>query len=393
MRAVLTLFRDAYSGLPAATWLLALAAFINRAGAMVLPFLQIYMGQRWGWSVQEAGAIISIYGVGAVLGSLFGGTLCDRIGPVHVQILSLTIAMVWFQGLGFVGEPYLFGAGMFVLGFVNDMFRPGNFAAAAESCAPHLRAKALALNRLALNAGWAIGPAVGGLLADLNWQWLFVVDGLTCGAAALYLFCLRDRLPKAVARIAGAPAGPSPWRDRRYLWLCLLSTIALLVFMQYIFTESRYLHDELHVDKQHIGLLLSVNPIIIVTCEMAIVQALRARPALPLVALGMLLVGGGLALLPFATHGLWVVIVSLLIVTTGEMLWSPFLGAYLQDIAPVESRGRYMGVYTATISASMIAAPYLGGWIYDDVSPDALWYACGVGGAITALAFLAAQRR
>ncbi|MBK8097469.1 MAG: MFS transporter [Planctomycetes bacterium] len=106
MRAVLTLFRDAYTGLPAATWLLALAAFINRAGAMVLPFLQIYMGQRWGWSVQEAGAVISICGVGAVLGSLFGGTLCDRIGPVNVQILSLGIALVWFQVLGFVGDPY-----------------------------------------------------------------------------------------------------------------------------------------------------------------------------------------------------------------------------------------------------------------------------------------------
>ena len=393
MRAVLTLFRDAYTGLPAATWLLALAAFINRAGAMVLPFLQIYMGQRWGWSVQEAGAVISICGVGAVLGSLFGGTLCDRIGPVNVQILSLGVALVWFQLLGFVGDPYLFGAGMFVLGFVNDMFRPGNFAAAVESCAPHLRAKALALNRLALNAGWAIGPALGGLLSGIDWQWLFVVDGLTCGAAACYLFAFRHRLPRVAARIAGATAGPSPWSDGHYLWLCTLSTIALIVFMQYVFTESRYLHDELHVDKQQIGLLLSVNPIIIVTCEMAIVQGLRNRRPLPLVALGMLLVGGGLALLPLATHGLWMVIVSLLIVTIGEMLWSPFLGAYLQDIAPANSRGRYMGVYTATISASMIAAPYLGGLVYDDVSPDALWYACGIGGALTALAFLAAQRR
>ena len=46
---------NAYGGLPAVTWLICLAAFVNRAGSMVLPFLGIYLGRRFGLTVQQSG--------------------------------------------------------------------------------------------------------------------------------------------------------------------------------------------------------------------------------------------------------------------------------------------------------------------------------------------------
>src|SRR5712671_3515672 len=55
VRPLFLLFRDAYSGLPAATWLLSAAAFINRSGSMVVPYLSLYLKDSYGLSAETAG--------------------------------------------------------------------------------------------------------------------------------------------------------------------------------------------------------------------------------------------------------------------------------------------------------------------------------------------------
>ena len=57
---VLRLYRDAFSGLPARTWLLAIAGFLNRAGSMVVPFLGLYLKDRFGYTPTEAGAVVGL---------------------------------------------------------------------------------------------------------------------------------------------------------------------------------------------------------------------------------------------------------------------------------------------------------------------------------------------
>lgn len=390
MRPLIRFFHDAYRDLPAATWLLAAAGFINRAGAMVVPFLQIYLGERFHFSYEQAGWFGSLFGVGALLGSLLGGVLTDRLGPVRLQIVSLTATCIWLWLLALVTTPWLLGGGLFVFGLFHDAFRPGNITAAVESCPPHLRAKALTLNRLALNAGWAIGPAIGGLLSQIDFSLLFLADGLTCGMAALFLFHWRHRLPQTGHR--AAVQGRSAWGDGRFLLLAAASTLLMLAFLQSVFTMSRHLHDALGISKAGVGLLLMINPGLIVLCEMPLVHALRHRPQLPVVAVGALLIGGGMALLALPDAGLPIVLASILVVLAGEMLWSPQLGAYMSALAPEGARGRYMGVYAGTISLSMILAPGLGGKVYDDCSPAWLWLGCGGVGTAAALVFLLLHR-
>jgi predicted MFS family arabinose efflux permease len=159
---------DSYRGLPATTWILCLAAFVNRAGAMVVPFLSIWLGQRYGYSVAEAGRLISLYGIGGILGSLAGGRLTDAFGPVRVQIVSLLGTGAWMLFMTTIEQQWVLAGSVLVLGLLNDAFRPGNQTAVGASCDAAVRPKALAMNRLALNAGWMIGPSVGGFLAKAS---------------------------------------------------------------------------------------------------------------------------------------------------------------------------------------------------------------------------------
>jgi len=386
VRPLFLLFRDAYSGLPAATWLLSAAAFINRSGSMVVPYLSLYLKDSYGLSAETAGLFISAYGVGSILGNLLGGRLCDRVGPVRLQILALGGAWLWFWLLAVISNAWLLAGGLFVLGAINDAFRPGNITAVVESCAPELRPRALALNRLAINAGWAIGPTVGGYLAQVDFTWLFLADGLTCGLAAAFLFWRRRSLPQTSHRHHGDSVRVSPFADRRFLAIAALSVLLLLAFMQYFTTETRYLNTAFGFDKNSIGWLLAINPIVIIVCEMPLVHALRSRRQLPLVACGALLVGAGLALLPLR-GGMPLVLLSMLVLTLGEMLWSPFLGAYVSDRAPANGRGRYLGAYASSFSVAFVLAPGLGGMVYDRLSADALWYLCGVLGTAVAIGF------
>ena len=80
------LYKDAYSGLPRQAWILALAEFINRCGFMVLVFLNIYLTQHLGFSLLQAGQVLSAYGLGSIVGGYLGGHFCDRLGVRNVQI-------------------------------------------------------------------------------------------------------------------------------------------------------------------------------------------------------------------------------------------------------------------------------------------------------------------
>src|SRR6185369_13043680 len=89
------------------------------------------------------------------------------------------------------------GICMFVIGSVGEGFRPANAAAIAYYSLPENRTRSYSLNRLAINLGFSIGPAIGGLLA---FKYLFWVDGITCILAALIL---RISLP-AVKKVSSS---------------------------------------------------------------------------------------------------------------------------------------------------------------------------------------------
>ncbi len=389
-------FAAAYRGLPAATWLLSAAAFVNRTGTMVVPYLTLYLTERHGFSAAEAGAFVSLYGVGSIAGNALGGVLCDRIGALRTQALSLFLTALVFLLLAALRAPWAIGATLVLLGVVHDAFRPGNLTAIAGSAPAELRSRAFALNRLAVNAGWAIGPALGGLLAKADYLWLFLADAATAALAGLWLVAVRVRLrpvsvpmpPGGAAAVPPPPLPPrgraaSPLRDGPFLLLLLWSGVASFTYLLFFGLAPLYLHEVRGLDKPTIGLLLVLNPAVITVTEMVLVHRLRAQPPLRLVALGSLLLGVGLGLTPLSPHPAWLC-ATILLWTVGEMLQAPALAAFIGSRAPEHARGRYLGAYGTTFSVAWMVAPVLGTQCYQRLGPDTVWWlalACGLAAA------------
>jgi predicted MFS family arabinose efflux permease len=387
LRSVVTLYRDAFAGLPAVTWLLCVAAFLNRCGSMVVPFLGLYAKNEFQFDPEQAGALLSSYGGGAFAGSWLGGWLTDRVGPIRAQVMALGASGTWMLAMIAVrGEAALFGA-VFVLGVLNDAFRPGSITAVAVSVPPELRRKALSLNRLALNLGWAFGPPLGGLLTSIDFAWMFVADGATCLLAAGFLAARFYRWrPQTAPR---EPLGWTlPYRDRHLMWLMAANLLVLVAFMQYFTTGSRVFEDA-GFTRQQIGLFLAVNPVMITLFEMAVVQLLRGHRAVPVIAIGSAIVGAGhlFLLLP---GGAVPIVLAMAVIAGGELLQMPMLGAHVNDIAPAHARGAYNGVYGMCFCAALVLAPLAGGHVYEHHGSHALWWSCCALGAIAAVLFATA---
>ena len=189
LQASLQLYRNAYSGLSRPIWWLSLVTFINRCGTMVIPFLTVYLTDR-GYSLAQAGYIMAAFGAGSILGGYIGGRMTDRFGFFYVQVISLLLNGIMFIVLGYMETLWQIGICIFVLSSLGESFRPANSAAIAAYSDDANRTRSYSLNRLAINLGFGIGPAVGGLLASKSYMLLFWADGITCMVASLVLYAL-----------------------------------------------------------------------------------------------------------------------------------------------------------------------------------------------------------
>lgn len=385
--SILAAYREAFSGLNRAVWLLALTTLVNRSGTMVLPFLILYLTQQRGFEPSDAGKALGIYGLGGVLGSYLGGWLCDRMSARRVMVGSLALTGVGFIVLGqFEDRPAILVT-IFFLAVVGEGFRPANGAAVAAASPPELRTRAFALNRLAVNLGMSVGPTIGGFLAMIDYDWLFVVDGITSFFAAAVLFVafrVEDRKP-VEARVA-AGSGRSPWRDRPFLVMMGLFFLTALITFQVVSTFPLTLRDLYGFNEGWIGLVMAVNTVVIVLFEMVLVHRVGNRDPLKLVGIGGLVFGVGMALLPFGT-GFAFAAFSVVIWTVGEMLAFPFSAGAVANRSDESNRGEYMGLYTLSFEGAWVFSPIVGTWVYQTWGAKTLWLGCGAVGVILLIGF------
>jgi len=383
MKKLLNIYRNAYSGLPKSAWLLSAVVFVNYSGSMVLFFMTLYLTRKLGFPVWQAGRMISIYGLGSLLGSYLGGWLSDIIGTKRVQFFSLLCAGFGYIVLGYLRSPISLGITMFVLAIIAESFRPANVTAMAEVCPPQIRPRGFALNRLAVNLGITIGPAIGGWLAVMDYIYLFWVDGLTYISAAILFFLLfrSDSDVISSAKKNDTPANASPWKDPPFLITLGACFLIGILFYQLFNTWPLYLREYVGLSEDRIGLLLSMNGIMIVLIEMPLIHRLEKTNPLRIISWGSLLLFSGFVLLPFG-RGYSYAALMVVIWTMGEIMAMPLISTFIASRAPDRSRGKYMGMYTFVFASAFVAGPALGTWIYETLGPFYLWTGLGVIGVI-----------
>ncbi len=386
--------RENLRGFPREVWVLYLGAFVNRLGTFVLPFITLYLHNQRGYSVPQAGLGLAAYGLGAIAAQGVGGLLADRLGRRNTIVLSmvggaaLTLSLVWVTSLaGIIGIVLL-------LGFVGELYRPASSALVADLVPPEGRIAAFSAYRMGLNIGWACGLALGGILAEHSYNLLFVGDALTSlGFAIIAMVALPHgtRTTKREERSRGhARVGASMAADKGFLLFLGGVFLTAAVYMQNASTFALHVTD-LGFSTKTYGLLQALNGVLVVLFELPIAAWAQHRNRPQLAATGAVLVGGGFAVLAFATAlpGLLLMVV---VWTLGEIIESPATSAFVADRAPDHARGRYQGALGMMFASAAVVGPIVGTLVYHH-SPHALWIGCGVAGVVSAALFLEAGRR
>lgn len=388
-RAITRTYVDAYAGLPREVWWLSAALLVNRAGTMVLPFLSLYLTRQLGLAAPEAGKLVAVFGVGSVAGSALGGWLSDRIDPVRVQRWTLVLTGLLMLALIGVDSVRWLALLFFLVGLVGDAFRPAMMVAVTRCSPPELRTRSFALMRLAANAGMAIGPATGGWLASYDYNLLFMVDAATCVGAAVVLVLA---LPATPAGDAGSGDGAisgsmAPLRDLPFLLFLLVILAVSVSFFQVFTVLPLHLRDSYGMLESGIGSILALNALIIVAFEMILLRRLERFEPLKIAAVGGLLLGGGLALLPLGPP-IGIAVLSTAVWTLGEILLLPISTVIVSNRAGDSNTGGYMGLYMVTFGVAFILAPWLGTLVYARFGPGVLWGAIGLVGVVVATGML-----
>ena len=128
------------------------------------------------------------FGIGSLVGSWLGGYLTEKIGYYKTMYASLIFTGIMFFAVQFLTSFASFCIGIFLVMLIADTFRPAMFVAVSAYSKPENKTRSISLIRLAINLGFAGGPAIGGIIiATSGYASLFWIDAITCIAAGILL--------------------------------------------------------------------------------------------------------------------------------------------------------------------------------------------------------------
>ncbi|GAC1459036.1 MAG: MFS transporter [Gemmatimonadaceae bacterium] len=385
-------------GLPREVWLLFATNLINRAGMMVLPFLIVYLARGLHFSPGEVGPAFAIYGAAAIVAGPFAGWLSDRIGALPIMraslLLSGSVLLIFPLARGRTGV-YVMTA---LWAACAELFRPASLAAITHVVSPDQRKPAYALNRLAINLGMSIGPALGGFLAAVSFRAMFVVDAVTTLISGLVLSLSAWPSPTGGTSNNTDPsdetADPrSLLRDPRLMIFLGAAFLVGIVFFQHESALPLYMVQYLNLSPAFYGTLFTINTLLIVALEVPLNRATAHWPNAWSLFGGCVLFAVGFGALGFVSSATGI-LVTVVLWTFGEMLLFPAMAAHLGDVAPENRRGAYMGAYSMSMSVSLTVGPWLGTQLLAATGPHGVWSVMFGLGALAAvlMAYAAPQR-
>lgn len=347
-----------FKGFTREIWILAIVTFINRAGTMVLPFLSKYLKEDLQFTYNQVGWIMVAFGFGSMLGSWLGGKLSDKIGFYKIMVFSLFTSGVSLFFIQYITTFWTLCAAMFVLMTIADMFRPAMFVSLGAYAKPENRTRALTLVRLAVNLGFAAGPALGGLIImGMGYSGLFWIDGASC-IIAISIFALLVKEKKKVAhddKIESSGELNSVFHDKIFWVFLFVSFITAMIFFQLFTTLPLYHKEKFSLTAFQSGLLMMLNGLLIFALEMPTVGFMERKgfPKIKIIIVGSFVMASSFFLLLI---NVWagILVISMICISIGEILTFPFSNAFALSRAPRGQEGRYMALYTMSFSLAHI---------------------------------------
>jgi MFS family permease len=293
--------------------------------------------------------------------------------------------------------------GFYLIGLISGLFTdvggPAQQAMMADILPEEKRAQGFGIIRVTFNLAVVFGPIIGGLVAARSYTALFLMDAVISTISAFIVFrlvpetkpaLLEHEVPESFGQTFAGYA--RVLRDGLFMFFIAVSAMSAFVYMNMNVTLGVFLRDYHGIVEDKYAYLLSINAAMVVVFQFWITRRIEKLPPMLMMALGTFFYAIGFALYGF-TNTYLMFIMAMVVITIGEMIVSPVGQALVASFAPEQMRGRYGAIYgNLAWGIPFAVGPWLAGQLVDNVSPNSLWYACGILGTLSTLGYLVLHR-
>ena len=214
------------------------ATFLVMVGqGVVSPVLPLY-AKDFGVSATMVGLTLTVFALARLILNVPAGIVADRFGRRYLLIGGPILTSIGMFGSGFADTIWTLLAWRFVAGAGSAFYMSGAMIYLIDIAPPEKRTRYVATNQWALSVGVALGPGVGGVIADAYslstpFTVVAVLAVLTAIYAALRLPETRDAaLEEQQAAAAADDAAPvSTWAFIRSGPFLLVGLATMTIFM------------------------------------------------------------------------------------------------------------------------------------------------------------------
>ncbi len=400
MGAMFNRIRAIYHEFPRKFWTVVGVSFIDRVGGTLLfPFFALYITEKFGVGMTEAGIILGLFSIFGLIGGIIGGALTDRLGRRKLILFGLVFSALSTLTLGLVNDFAMLIPLAIIIGLLSDVAGPAHGAMIADILPENQRQEGFGILRVVGNMAWIIGPTIGGFVAGRSFLALFVIDAvISCIVAVLFYLLMPETKPEAhpdqpPESMAATFRGYGVvMRDLAFVAFLGAGILMGVVYQQMYNSLSVYLRDVHGIQPQGYGFLLTSSAITVILLQFTVTRLIKRRPPFLMMAIGTVFYVIGFSMFGFVSW-YWLFVLAIVVITFGEMIIMPTSQALAANFAPEQMRGRYMALFGFTWAIPATIGPGAAGYILDNYNPNLLWFIGGVLCVVASLGFYALHLR
>lgn len=361
--------------MPKAVWILIIGTFLNSIGSAFLwPLNSIYIHDHLGKTLSMAGFVMMLSSLAGIIGNLVGGFIFDKFGGYRGIVVGATLNILGLIGMYFWHDWPWYVVFLICIGFSGAVVYPMIYALVGQAW-PNGGRKAFNAIFLAANVGVAIGPALAGFVADLNFEYVFAVNLAVYALFFVFVVTTFKRF-KMVPIEKNTEQKVVSSNERAGFFAMGILSIALIIcwigYSQWAATISTYTQS-LNISLTEYSLLWTINGVLIVAVQ-PLIRPLLNRWENKLkhqLILGIVLMGISYGAVYFAKDFSFFV-VAMVLLTLGEVFFTPVLPTIANKLAPEGRKGFYQGVVNAMTALGRTIGPLFGGIVVDLYGMDVL---------------------
>ncbi|MDG4766786.1 MFS transporter [Solwaraspora sp. WMMD406] len=363
----------------------------------LVPLLAYHLLNDLGLSIALTGLLAGVRSASQQGMMLWSGMLADRFGHRRAICLGVLLRAAGFTAFGVVDSVPGLAVASVLAGLGGSLFHPASYALYAElTPAPH-RTRAYAVREMASNVAFVLGPALGGLLAAVNFPVLcFVAAGLFLVAGAITWIGLRPDGPTTgtADRTSSLNRLRTVARDRDFRRFVLVSAGAWALFSQlYLAVPVRV--GQVLPGTTSLGLVYTVAAVVMVAATVPLTRlAERYLTTGRTLAIATVMLASGLWLLG-VLPGPAGVVTGVVVFTLGQVLLLPTVNGTVSRLAPPGAVASYFGANGLVLALGGLVGNLGGGWLLDldgGVARWLPWTAFAAWGLAAAIAYVVVLR-